>query len=503
MKIFDFFLGGIAPDVRFGKGGPRLKASTSSIDIRLPDDSDFANARIADPQGPNDAVSLQFLRENVLLNWSTPVQTISALQAIPSIDRKDKQVREVEDEEAFYQFDAQSIAAVPFAGDPSRIILPNDISLPAPGRWIKSSSRAQNHSQLLGNAIGNDHPQYQLRSEKNNPSGFPGLSADIGNPGVEFVSDNSGQIVSRLRSLGTAVRTWFLPDKNGTLATDEVFTPATDSIAGAKGLVPGPAAGDQEKFLGADGTWKTNYGSLKNSPVQTSNYTALKYERVIVDCSSNSIVIALPSSPPDNAVVGILDVENNSGSIPIVITGNGINIEDEPDDWQLDLDGGYWELAFSSERNSWYFLEIPAYNNVAGAGNVSDSPSFTEVAIAPSARATKYLVDQSSLSTLQSILPSLAAQSGIGHAPTNTLRKWSWFEGITDSAGICIINTGLGANILAAFGYVSDALGKWFQISASSGVESVYYDDSGNISIQFASFPAFQNKNVRFMVEHK
>lgn len=36
-----------------------------------------------------------------------------------------------------------------------------------------------------------------------------------------------------------------------------VFTGATSSEAGAQGLVPAPAQGDQDKFLGADGTWRT------------------------------------------------------------------------------------------------------------------------------------------------------------------------------------------------------------------------------------------------------
>ena len=37
--------------------------------------------------------------------------------------------------------------------------------------------------------------------------------------------------------------------------TYSVFTGATASVAGSSGLVPGPAAGDQLKFLRADGTW--------------------------------------------------------------------------------------------------------------------------------------------------------------------------------------------------------------------------------------------------------
>lgn len=37
----------------------------------------------------------------------------------------------------------------------------------------------------------------------------------------------------------------------------DVFTGATSSTDGAKGLVPGPKAGDEKKFLQGDGTWAT------------------------------------------------------------------------------------------------------------------------------------------------------------------------------------------------------------------------------------------------------
>ena len=44
------------------------------------------------------------------------------------------------------------------------------------------------------------------------------------------------------------------------LATDAAMTGASASDAGAKGLVPAPAAGDQDKVLYGDGTWKTPSG---------------------------------------------------------------------------------------------------------------------------------------------------------------------------------------------------------------------------------------------------
>lgn len=46
------------------------------------------------------------------------------------------------------------------------------------------------------------------------------------------------------------------------LATDAVMTGASSGSAGAKGLVPAPAAGDQGKFLRGDGTWQSEVDTL-------------------------------------------------------------------------------------------------------------------------------------------------------------------------------------------------------------------------------------------------
>ena len=46
------------------------------------------------------------------------------------------------------------------------------------------------------------------------------------------------------------------------LATDAAMTGASSGSAGAKGLVPAPAAGDQGKFLRGDGTWQSEVDSL-------------------------------------------------------------------------------------------------------------------------------------------------------------------------------------------------------------------------------------------------
>lgn len=48
---------------------------------------------------------------------------------------------------------------------------------------------------------------------------------------------------------------------SGGVANISTMTGAGASAAGAKGLVPAPSAGDEDKFLAGDGTWKTGGGS--------------------------------------------------------------------------------------------------------------------------------------------------------------------------------------------------------------------------------------------------
>ena len=62
--------------------------------------------------------------------------------------------------------------------------------------------------------------------------------------GTTYDTNNTAQIVTLTPSSGTA-----------TTATIAAMTGASSSAAGKAGLVPKPAAGDQSKFLRADGTW--------------------------------------------------------------------------------------------------------------------------------------------------------------------------------------------------------------------------------------------------------
>lgn len=68
-------------------------------------------------------------------------------------------------------------------------------------------------------------------------------------------------IAEAIRNHGVAVPQGLALDgyaaKVDEIVAADVFTGATSSTDGADGLVPGPKAGDEKKFLQGDGTWAT------------------------------------------------------------------------------------------------------------------------------------------------------------------------------------------------------------------------------------------------------
>ncbi|AGS80599.1 hypothetical protein [Leptospira noguchii] len=489
--LFQFLLKGIGSFVFLGKNGPILKAVSNGIEVRLPDNSGLTNLKTASPVERDDAVNLEWVKKEVLTNWNIPVQNLEELRKIPQNDRKDKQIRHVEDELTFYQFDQDSLAVVPDGIDILRTILPNDLNPSQPGRWLKTTARTNLHCELIGLSF-NDHPQYQLKNEKNISGGYPGLNQD---GELEILSDQ-GRIKNVLKSISSQNRNYILPDSSGTIALDETFEGSTLESNGKKGLVPIPLITDREKFLSGDGSWKTNFGSLKNSNIITTHYTASKYERVLCDVSSGSFNVILPMNPADAIVIGILDVSNQAGTHPITLNRNTKKIENLEEDWQLDLDGGSYELVFSKEKESWYFLNIPSTQNLSSTnGIVSDFPEFTESSIAPSANSVRLYLESNLLNVYQMISQIGTIVFGVGYLNSGTHIQDSYFESLTDHLGNCNLSTGLVNKIISVFGTTTDNQGKWYSPI------SFYYDNNGNISFSFGS--SYPNRTVRIRVEHK
>jgi hypothetical protein len=258
MALFNFSLSGLASKFRLGKNGNRIESSNGAVSILSSDETSLAKIKIADPTDLDDAVTLRWIRENQLSSWSTPVQSLDELASIPLADLRDKQIRLVEDERAYYQYDAQSTASVPDPVDVKRSLLPNGRLSSDPGRWILSKGRIQQHSELLNSNLGDDHPQYQLRGEKNLPDGYAGLDE---NKSVR-VYPSSGSGMTRLSTEAEADQTLSLPNRSGRLATDDVFTGRTDTLDGSSGLVPLPSASTENRFLRDTGVWATVTGTL-------------------------------------------------------------------------------------------------------------------------------------------------------------------------------------------------------------------------------------------------
>ena len=75
-------------------------------------------------------------------------------------------------------------------------------------------------------------------------------------------------------------------------ATDSTFTGATSAVAGVKGIVPEPQAGDDTKYLKGDGTWATIVPSL----VEMSYGESSAWSKFINAYNAGSIVYCRASS---------------------------------------------------------------------------------------------------------------------------------------------------------------------------------------------------------------
>jgi len=75
-------------------------------------------------------------------------------------------------------------------------------------------------------------------------------------------------------------------------ADDNTFVGATSAAPGSKGLVPQPAAGDQEKVLHGDGSWKDTTAKL----VEMSYGEANSWAKFIAAYNAGSIVYCRASS---------------------------------------------------------------------------------------------------------------------------------------------------------------------------------------------------------------
>lgn len=260
-KVFDFLLSGVNSILRLGKGGNSLKSHNNSHIEFLTSNGDLLPVRTKTPVHLSDSVSLEFLRENVLLSYGLPVQNISELKAIPEVDRRDKQIRMVEDETTFYQYDEQSMAIVPDPDNPKRSVLPNDKTLAVPGRWLFAKGRTQYHTDLIGNDSGDDHPQYQLRNERDQPDGYLGLDS---NSKLNTDTDRLDEGSSNQYFTGARARAETVDDSINPLETER---------APSQRVVFDELATKEDSILGGTGFWD---GTKTFRPVEITDIPGLE-----------------------------------------------------------------------------------------------------------------------------------------------------------------------------------------------------------------------------------
>ena len=140
-------------------------------------------------------------------------------------------------------------------------------------------------------------------------------------------------------------------DANGKLAVnvpwsssgESDMTGATETTAGTHGLVPAPAAGDQDKVLKGDGTWGTaideRVGSLNNlTTTDKSNIVAAinevngkikqKQVQATTDGSGNIQASTVGLSTSNSAVLGVYPVNQSAirSFLPYVTSTGGWGI---------------------------------------------------------------------------------------------------------------------------------------------------------------------------------
>lgn len=103
---------------------------------------------------------------------------------------------------------------------------------------------------------------------------------------------------------------------------------------------------------------------LKNTSIQRDSYTASSWERVIVDTSNGSLIVALPENPTDSDRLAIVDISGTFDRFPVVIRPSGdTKISGSVDDWIINIRDAHVELFYHAETFEWKFEETPGGQN--------------------------------------------------------------------------------------------------------------------------------------------
>jgi microcystin-dependent protein len=134
------------------------------------------------------------------------------------------------------------------------------------------------------------------------------------------------------------------------LATD----PLTNEVVGTGYIDLRP-----NTFVGNLNTYPQN---LTNTPIQSANYTARSWDRVIADTSNGSIIITLPESPSDSDRFAVVDISGTFDRFPLILRINPTTSEllnNSSDDWIVNIRDAHLELFYHQATGQWKFEEAP------------------------------------------------------------------------------------------------------------------------------------------------
>jgi hypothetical protein len=100
------------------------------------------------------------------------------------------------------------------------------------------------------------------------------------------------------------------------------------------------------------------YNQTQSNWLEVSSSTTIPLnKKVIVDTSSSAVTLTLPLNPAFGNEIRIIDGTGNASTNPIIIYGNGSNIQASTDNVAIDVNRAAFTLVYYNSYNGWLFGE--------------------------------------------------------------------------------------------------------------------------------------------------
>lgn len=183
-----------------------------------------------------------------------------------------------------------------------------------------------------------------LETSKNASGGYPGLTLFALN-----LKNVAGTFVSLMTNTATAVRTWAMPDKSGTIAmTSDITGTNSGTNTGDQTNVSGTAGNITGICAVANGGTGSAVGGLV-SLISTSTTAVVGKTYVL----AASLTLTLPTSPAAGSMVSF---SNRSGTTTAVIARNGQNIMGLAQNLTIDSLNAGGTLVFADATRGWVLI---------------------------------------------------------------------------------------------------------------------------------------------------